>query len=399
MGPPASALAPPRDVGGEARQLTAFTDDCGDVTWSPDGRRIAFSRSTTFPTSDIFIMNLDGSGTTPLVQGLVFNGEPVWSPDGCRIAFRSVTSGESGPEGRISIINADGTGLYQLTPDVGPNDFAWDDGASWSPDGSTIVFSGAPTLYHEEVTDGLTWPRLLTIPANGGETTPITPERERCGRVGQVGVVRVQCQLGVGERRRIIDADLLEVPSPLLPGRLEPEVIERLHAGRSHYVIGAARRVVALPIALLIGAVVGARTAGIRRPRLRHAARRECRRGEDGHWCERRFAASVPLAPWHPVTCVNWYEAEAYCRWARRRLPAEAEWEWAASGEPGAGTRERRFPWGDDPPTDSRPFARDWQAALGLEWRSNTSGEFAAFLRSEVQKWAKAVQDSGAKAD
>jgi tripartite-type tricarboxylate transporter receptor subunit TctC len=38
-------------------------------------------------------------------------------------------------------------------------------------------------------------------------------------------------------------------------------------------------------------------------------------------------------------------------------------------------------------------------AQLGLDWQSNTSGEFAAFLREEVQKWAKAVKDSGAKAD
>lgn len=38
-------------------------------------------------------------------------------------------------------------------------------------------------------------------------------------------------------------------------------------------------------------------------------------------------------------------------------------------------------------------------AQLGLEWKSNTSGEFAVFLRSEVDKWAKAVKDSGATAD
>jgi tripartite-type tricarboxylate transporter receptor subunit TctC len=47
----------------------------------------------------------------------------------------------------------------------------------------------------------------------------------------------------------------------------------------------------------------------------------------------------------------------------------------------------------------SAPDVRERLNTLGLEWRSNTSGEFATFLRSEVQKWAKAVKDSGAKAD
>ena len=47
----------------------------------------------------------------------------------------------------------------------------------------------------------------------------------------------------------------------------------------------------------------------------------------------------------------------------------------------------------------SAPDVQARLAQLGLDWRSNTSGQFAAFLREEVQKWAKAVKDSGAKAD
>jgi iron(II)-dependent oxidoreductase len=76
---------------------------------------------------------------------------------------------------------------------------------------------------------------------------------------------------------------------------------------------------------------------------------------DDGQWLCRRYDRLDPLARPLPVMHVNWYEAEAYCRWANRRLPTEAEWEAAASAEPGPdgqtiGPRKRRFPWGDTRP-------------------------------------------------
>lgn len=69
----------------------------------------------------------------------------------------------------------------------------------------------------------------------------------------------------------------------------------------------------------------------------------------DGNaWRRRRYDQAVALAPAHPVLHVNWHEANAYCRFAGRRLPTEAEWEYAASAD--AGGRKRRYPWGDESP-------------------------------------------------
>jgi iron(II)-dependent oxidoreductase len=75
------------------------------------------------------------------------------------------------------------------------------------------------------------------------------------------------------------------------------------------------------------------------------------RRGPDG-WERRSYDRSVPLGEHLPVIYVSWYEAEAYCRWAGRRLPTEAEWECAASVGPDG--VKRRYPWGDEPPTAGR---------------------------------------------
>ena len=119
-----------------------------------------------------------------------------------------------------------------------------------------------------------------------------------------------------------------------------------------------------------------------------------------GRWLRRNFDTWVPLEPHRPVLHVNWWEAEAYCHWAGRRLPTEAEWELAASAVPGdlvneLGRVKRRFPWGDDAPGLKRANL-GWRAMGTLDVSALSEGDSAFGCRQMTGNvWEWTASDFG----
>ncbi len=105
------------------------------------------------------------------------------------------------------------------------------------------------------------------------------------------------------------------------------------------------------------------------------------RREPGGGWARRRYDRWVPLEPHLPVHFVNAHEAEAFCRWAGRRLPSEAEWECAAG--------PARYPWGDEPP-DAKRARLDLRSDEPCEVGAHAAGDSPHGLRQmlgNVWEW------------
>jgi gamma-glutamyl hercynylcysteine S-oxide synthase len=105
-------------------------------------------------------------------------------------------------------------------------------------------------------------------------------------------------------------------------------------------------------------------------------------------WTTRTMDRLEPVDPWHPVCHVCYHEAEAYARFAGKRLPTEVEWEAAASWDPASGTK-RRFPWGEAPA--DRTLANVDQLAFGTapigSYEQNVSPIGCHGMIGDVWEW------------
>ncbi|HEX2636677.1 MAG TPA: ergothioneine biosynthesis protein EgtB [Gemmatimonadales bacterium] len=108
----------------------------------------------------------------------------------------------------------------------------------------------------------------------------------------------------------------------------------------------------------------------------------------DDVWTARSMDRSGRVDPRHPVCHVSWYEADAFARFAGKRLPTEIEWEAAASWEPATGSR-RTYPWGETPPDHT--FANVDQLVFGTapigSYAANISPIGCSGMIGDVWEW------------
>ncbi len=157
----------------DGTQRRRITNNSGKPTkdsaprWSPDGKRIIFTRymdKTKIQTSsEIFIINADGTNPQRLTHNNVTDGDPSWSPDGQRITYTS----KNGERFEVFVMDIESRSITQLT-DV--EDGFLSAAPDWSPDGEEIVFERFIQL------PGISPKTIYVMNADGTNQRPALPD-------------------------------------------------------------------------------------------------------------------------------------------------------------------------------------------------------------------------------
>jgi dipeptidyl aminopeptidase/acylaminoacyl peptidase len=199
---------------GEPRQLTAFEDDCGDIAWSPDGHRIAFTvKDPKAPGTEddapkvydrmryktdegflsdqrrkhVWVVDAAGGAARRLTDGDWDDQHPAWSPDGREIAFISnrTAERERNTVADIHVAAVSDGEARRVTDEVGQYG-----NPSWSPDGKTIACYGVAKAIGSSAKNVHLW---LWPSAGGGRGTDLLAKWDRT--VGSVVMSDMRSQV------------------------------------------------------------------------------------------------------------------------------------------------------------------------------------------------------------
>ena len=196
-----------------ARNLTRLTYGAGlqtDVSWSPDGRWVAYAwdRDGNF---DIWVQNVDAGQPTRVTSSAANETQPAWSPDGQRLVFRS---------------EDDGGGLFTIDVKGGPVRRIAPDGRrpAWMPNGREVVFVDSDSPH-----------AAFIVAADGGEAPRRILETELSRTIWAASAIHPEGRISVIDRDRFFVADRTHsrlnavdtsAAEPL--GLLDPDVIRNI---------------------------------------------------------------------------------------------------------------------------------------------------------------------------
>ncbi|HEY7056228.1 MAG TPA: hypothetical protein VH458_06880 [Vicinamibacterales bacterium] len=195
------------------RNLTRLTYGSGlqtDVSWSPDGRRVAYAwnRDGNF---DIWVQSIDGGDPTRVTSSPVDERQPAWSPNDQRLVFRSESDG-----GGLFTVDVQGGPVRRIAP--------YGRRPAWMPDGRDVVFMDSDMPH-----------AAFLVAADGGEAPRAILETELNRTIWDASAIHPEGRISVINRGAFFVADrtnnrlsAVDTSAAAPFGLLEPETIRSL---------------------------------------------------------------------------------------------------------------------------------------------------------------------------